>query len=109
MNKALLWTFAAFSLTGCLEKKEEENMTPPAKLSPVTYKLIIAENVDNVPAPVVTVKATQCSPLYYDKKLIRVNCFFDGEWVRKDDEWKYKGNNIVFAGLVKAYYRANDQ
>jgi hypothetical protein len=106
MRKIFLCTLVTLTLSGCLEKSEE-NLQPPPKLVAVPYKVIVPDFAmqNSGSSASITIKATQCLPLYYDKPLLRINCYLDGDWVRKNDGWEYKGKNVVFAGLVKAYYR----
>ncbi|MCK4841392.1 MAG: hypothetical protein KAT04_05860 [Methylococcales bacterium] len=54
------------------------------------------------------IKATQCRPLSYGKQLIRVNCYKSGDWVWVNGDWAYKGKELIFDGVVKAYYQVNE-
>ncbi len=93
-------------LAGCVQESEE-NLTPPEQPDLVTYNLIIPYSPSNDPdkTSLVTIKARKCRPLYYDQRLIRVNCFKEGDWVWKQGNWKYVGTNLMFDGVVKAYYQ----
>ncbi len=106
MRKIFIYLFAILTISGCLEQSEE-NLKPPPKPVAVPYKVIVPDfaTQSSTSAAAITIKATQCRPLYYDKQLIRIDCYLDGDWVRKNDDWEYIGKNVVFAGLVKAYYR----
>jgi hypothetical protein len=108
MRNIFLCIFVTLTLSGCLEKSAE-NVKPPPKPVAVPYKVILPDfaTQDSGSSAAITIKATQCRPLYYDKPLLRIDCYLDGDWVRKNDTWEYKGKNVVFAGLVKAYYREN--
>ena len=110
MSNFLLCTLVLLTLVGCLEEKKKENIVPPPKPKPVSYNIIIPNrtNDDSSSATVVTIKATHCRSRYYDKPLLRIECYFDGEWISKDNEWEYKGKDVVFTGLVKAFYRADN-
>ncbi len=109
MKKSFLCVMIALTFLGCVDKKEE-NLKPPEKPAVVGYNMIVPNSASTASnaGSTIAIKATQCLPLYYDKQLIRVNCFLDGDWIRKDDDWEYKGKNVIFAGLVKAYYRINE-
>lgn len=97
---------ATLALVGCNEDKEEKR-TPPPQPELVNYHIIIPYSTpDNSGATsALTIKATQCRPLYYDEQLIRVNCFRSGDWIWREGDWQYKGKDLVFDGVVKAYYQ----
>ena len=95
-----------FLFTGTEAIATDDKPASPPIPELVTYHFVIAHmDVNDDPKTTVAVKARECKPLYYDKRLIRVNCFKDGEHVWKNGGWMFKGENIVFDGVVKAYYQ----
>lgn len=97
---------AVLMIAGCAQENEE-TLTPPEQPDLVTYNLIIpySPGSETDKTSLVKIKARLCRPLYYDQRLIRVNCFKQGDWVWKQGNWKYVGANLVFDGVVKAYYQ----
>ena len=110
MRNLTLSLCAALMLTGCVQESEED-MTPPTQPELVTYNLIIPYSPSNDPdkTSLVAIKARLCRPLYYDQRLIRVNCFKEGDWIWKNGNWKYVGAKLVFDGVVKAYYQVEPE
>lgn len=106
MRTLLAACIATVSLTGCNEEKKEER-TPPPQRERVNYRIIIPYATDDntTGASALSIKATQCKPLYYDEQMIRINCFRSGDWVWSDGDWEYQGRDLLFDGVVKAYYQ----
>jgi len=104
MRNIFLCILATVLLSGCLEKEQEKNLTSSPKPKLASYNNIVPDSTENS-STTITIKATQCRSLYYDKLLLGIESYFDGDWIRKNKEWKYVGKDVIFVGLVKAYYR----